>query len=681
MDKFSLELDFRVRREATVNNLFYYPLEELADYAKSGREIESRFHCIAELFVREFLKKGSTQKIIDSILTENELTCFWRKFGGDFLDIQSKMNLLRTPLWKPSPSNGFSGKCEIIVRNKIKSLCEKTDGFIPVYRDERAVFIPFQLKKTSDVLKQGGIVDKTGRPIQEWQAPYARLFPEGEYRCIVQCDQDGLHPLVGDSLMLPLHLAYLRKEGILDYNPLRLVATGEIDDKISQLKPVKTKEKAAGFHACFSHNSCFFFPETGDYCIPEYDNEVSLREMELTELPEIMKVHIETYGLLVPKYQYALERLKILAEDRDSNYARWDVMLKRINHNMKGIQQYLDPKNYLLCLMLKSSILCHMGKTDEAMSLNREAQDIAQKNHFTPEMLRLQVEELVELQDKDDFDAILKTAAKLEEEIQGSPVLENCVKLDLLMRFYGTMGQAHAFGDLAKAPGFSREEAKKCFEKALKSAKELSETGDIVKKTKSQRNAEESNIAQDLNYCFLWYALFEPETTEGNKAYIQAENHLNELCGSFQEKNRRFLVRIKDFSLYRAWLKNRRVPDIDFTTAEENMLIDRDKGSWLAALSGKYVGALFAASGDRETAVQIFKEYSSILKDVDDPILQFIQMTLYCEAFRSTGDEDYRQKAFDSLDQLRRNYPKSIIPWKRFLQGKVKRFPGWNYWY
>ncbi|MBP5585867.1 MAG: hypothetical protein J6Y92_05895 [Lentisphaeria bacterium] len=685
----TLKEDFAWDAAATSRNLLFYPGEQLCDYAgKEQADDKERTRCVAELFVREFLKRKCAEKEINALLPDGELDEFWRKAGEDFLDVQKKSRLIRKKLW--NPANPFSGSCEISIRERLRILFEETDGFIPVYQQSRAFFIPFHFEKTD--AGNGGIVDLVGKPIPKWQAPYARLFPDARLRCIVHCDQEGIPPLTGNSFMLPLYLAFLRSiERTIHYNHLRLVATGEID-KNGRLTAVDTKEKAEGFQVCFYRKSCFFFPESEQYSIPQHGNEIPLRNMTLAELPETIRILIEAKGLLVPTFSYALDRLKVLAEDRNSNYGQWDVMLSRVDNNMRAFSplRKSNRKPYLQCLMLKSSFLCHMGKTDEALALNRKAQEFADNNHFIPDYLRLRVEELVEFQDREDFAAIAAAAPALDMEIKENDELDELARTDLLMRYCGTMGQAHSFGDLAGEPGFSRWKAKDFFDEALDCAIELSEMRDKTKLTRNEINLAEGDVAQDMNYRFLWYALFEPETEDADNAYEAAKGHIesnlqptedNPFRGeTLCEKNRQYLVRIKAFSLYRYWMRSGEVPVFD----REDLLISKNEGDWLPALTGKYVGALLAASGKKSEAASLFREYFGLLDEKTDPIMRFIQMTFCCEAFRSTGDESYCKRARTLVEGLREIYRRSstLKAWDHYLQkGDAAVFPGLDYWY
>lgn len=135
--------------------------------------------------------------------------------------------------------------------------------------------------------------------------------------------------------------------------------------------------------------------------------------------------------------------------------------------------------------------------------------------------------------------------------------------------------------------------------------------------------------------------------------------------------------RIKAFSVYRRWLMDGNASDPCKVPA---LLKIEYREDWLAATTGKYVGALHAAVGNIAEAVDTFQKYTTVLRGAKDPILRFIQMTILAEAWRSTGYAAYRAEALDVLEMVKGHYPNSFSVWEGFLNGKSK-FPGLNYWY
>lgn len=651
----NLKDDFCLERpEVVARNLWFYPTEEIGRYACSQRPEKNRIACVAELFVREFLKRDSAARQIDSVLRDGELAEFRKLVSEDILDVRVKSELLRDELW--SPGNDFSRKCQVKVRQRLIELSGEIAGFIPVFGNRQAFFIPFHFTSGPTA-----IADFAGNVIAGWQEPFSELFgAESECRCVVHCDQTGLPmPLTGRSLMLPLYLAWLRHTGTLKYNPLRLVATGAVER--GKLKAVETMEKAAAFANNFS-GAYLFFPESATYC-PKDDHQIALPLIFISELKTIMPKYVEAKGLVVPTLRDAMKRLEIIAGERERNYRYWEFLMSRLDNNMQAVKPLRVPKHYLLGLMLKSSIFCHQGNTADALAVNREAQDFAKKHGFIRELRRLEVEEMVDLQDMENFTLIARQSEQLEQNI------ERLGDHDLQMRYYGTMGQAHCFGTLSGINGFDRNTAKEYFEKAIEHAYALDETPVSMK---------ENNIAHDLNNRFLWYALFAPETPECHCAGTDAEDHIRcELADNKDEyeKNRRHLCRIKALSRYRLYLQD----GITRTEGLDRLLLPRD-AHWLAAVTGKYVGALEAAAGNTDKAKTIFHEHTRILRGASAPIMRFIQMTILAEAWRSTGEAVYRGEAFEVLETVKENYPNSFGAWESFLNGKSE-FPGLKYWY
>ena len=136
--------------------------------------------------------------------------------------------------------------------------------------------------------------------------------------------------------------------------------------------------------------------------------------------------------------------------------------------------------------------------------------------------------------------------------------------------------------------------------------------------------------------------------------------------------------RIKAFSVYRRWLTDGEVPGSG--KIPEALEIEDRNEDWLAALTGKYVGALTAAAGNTAEAAAIFEEYTDVLSGAKDPILRFIRMTVLAEAWRSTGEAKYKSEALEVLETVKEHYPNSFGAWEGFLNGK-NSFPGLKYWY
>ena len=638
--------DLRLNFDREKYNLFLYNSKDLFNVCASERySDEIRLDCLTELLIRKLNAPFSINEDLNSLLIDNECKQIELLFNEDFLQSVPNEEKLQKSFWQAK--NDFSMKCQILLRKKLTDLFYLTDGFIPVYFGESAFFIPFHFEKG---IPQ--ICNIQGEIIESWQEKYSEAIANKEYKCIVHCSLESSE-LTGCSFMLSVYLALQRKLGVLKYNLLQLIATGSIVN--NRIAEVTTKQKALAVQKNFPF-ACFFFPENTAY-LPKNSNEIPLPiGMELEKLLEHTSAYIEAKNLYKPSFRDALARLQKIDYDCIGNYNKWEIMLKRIDNNAKVIPTYRAPENYLLCLMLKSAVYCHMGDSIRALELNRQAKEFAEKNGFEKQLRRLEIEELVEFQDQEKFDIVAKLAEPLQENI------EKTADADLLMRYYGTMGQAHSYGYLAKYSYFSKDTARNYFQKALQYAVELE---------------SEADIAQDLNYNLLWYALFEPENIEVSSLIENICEHISRnLDGNIQCKNDYFFRRTKAFLLYRSYLSCGEVPAFD----AKDVLLPEDAEFWLKAVTDKYVGALYAASGRYDDACKLFAEAAEQLRGVRYHILRFIYMTVLAEAYRSLGDETYKDEALQVADELAEMYPDSIPLWRAFLTGNAE-FPGMDYWY
>ena len=627
-------------------NLFLYNNKDLFDVCTSERYSEEiRLACLTELLIRKLNAPYSVREDLNSLLTDDELKQLELLFNEDFLQSVPNEEKLQKSFWQAK--NAFSMKCQILLRERLTDLFCQTHGFIPVYFGEDAFFIPFHFEEGTPQ-----ICNIQGEIIESWQEKYPEAIAYKGYKCTVHCSLKSSE-LTGSSFMLPVYLALQRKLGFLKYNLLQLITTGTIEN--NRIAAVETKQKAQAVQNKFPF-AYFFFPESTTY-LPKNANEIPLPiGMNLDRVLEHTAAYIEAKNLYKPSFRDALVRLQKIDYDCIGNYNKWEMMLERIDNNAKVIPAYRAPENYLLCLMLKSAVYCHMGDSTKALKLNREAKEFAEKNGFEKQLLRLEIEELVEFQDQEKFDIAAKLAEPLKENI------EKLDDADLLMRYYGTMGQAHSYGYLAKNSYFSKDIAKNYFLKALQYAVELE---------------SEADIAQDLNYNLLWYALFEPENIEVSSLIEDIREHINRnLDGNIQSKNEHFFRRTKAFLLYRSYLSSGEVPDFD----AKDILLPEDAEFWLKAVTNKYVGALYAASGRYDDACKLFAEAAKQLGAVRYHILRFIYMTVLAEAYRSLGDEKYKKEALQIADELAEMYPDSIPQWRAFLTSNAE-FPGMNYWY
>lgn len=639
----TLKTDF----EKEKYNIFLYSSEDLLKLCNPARYSEEvRLACLVELLQRRLISPQNVKFVpFNDFLSDNEWKNFTLLFNEDFLQTIPNEEKLKKSFWQSE--NEFSEKCQILLRKKLIDLFCHTDGFIPVYLNNKAFFIPFHYETGTS-----SICNINGEIITEWQEKYQLAVKNESYKCVLHCSLKS-EELTGNSFMLPLYLALQRKMGHLQYNLLQLIATGAIEN--NKLCAVETKQKALAVKTHFPH-ACFFFPENTNY-LPLEENEIPLPvSITLEETIRIIAENVEAKNLYKPSFREALNRLQIIDDERIGTYNKWEIMLERIENNAKAIPTYRDPENHLLCMMLKSAVHCHMGNSIEALKFNQKAKEFAVSNGFEKQLRRLEIEELVEFQDQEKFDIVAELAEPLKENI------EKLEDADLLMRYYGTMGQAHSYGYLAHKKYYSKETAKKYFQLALKYA---------------NITGSEADIAQDLNYNLLWYALFEPYNKDAEILQEDIAEHIKRnLDGNIQCKNEYFFRRTKAFLLYRNYLSSGQVLPFD----AKDILLPSEADFWLNAVTKKYVGALFAAAGKYDVARQLFDDAIEIMKNKYYHILRFIYMTILAEAYHSLGEEKYQKDALQVIDNLKETYPDSVPAWRNFLLGTDK-FPGMNYWY
>ncbi len=646
-------------------NLVFFRTEQLIQVARSSDDRyseQARIACTTELLVRRFLNPyGVSDDVLDQIFPQKEWQNLEFLLRQDFLRPPTGENI-KGDLWKAS--SAFAQRCEPVVRRRFVELLDRTDGFIPVYETggTDAFFIPFHFEDA-----QGGsrIVDARNCPIEAWDSAVGDLF-DSSHKCVVGCVQDklpqksnndGLMSLDGRSFMLPVWMSVQRRNGKLpEYNRLRLFATGEIRD--GRLSAVEVAEKLSGLRR-FAPQAYLFFPDSSQFIAEDSAAVLLDTNCSLDEVCENILHQIELKGLVVPTLRDALARVHTLeSEVRNDCFSQWPNMFNRVETYAKAVQEqkWRCPKEYLLCLMLKSVICCHNGETQRALAFNADAKKIAVEHGLERQLRLLEIEELVELQDQERFQQVLVLGTEMR------PKLEKFADGDLLMRYHGTQGQAHCYGVLSGYEGFTKEEGWRHFDLACQFAVRLE---------------SEPDIAQDLNYQYLWHVLFEPGTEAANvsyrRAWDQIERNLHETPKA-QERNRFFLERLRLMEVYRCLLAGKKIP-----SGAPGMRLPDKADSWLRALACKYLGAHAAEDGSRDEARELFREGRELLSDVHgDTVLAMIRMTISAEAYRSLGEKEFQERALDDLPSLQGIA--AIWKWEQFLRGEGD-FPGSSYWY
>lgn len=615
---------------------------------------EVKIACVTELLMRYFLS-GRSDETLDEFFKDGELLEVTRLRDRNFICNLGSKDLPQR-LW--ASKSDFEKACELNFRKKLSELLDVVEGFIPVYQEEsktnEAFFIPFHFEENQ---KYNDIRDLDGNSVKSWRSHYRDLFGHrSKYCCILHCKTSYLNKrLRGASFMLPLLLAYKRKVGLLPkYDHLRLLASGEIRE--NRLVEVQIAEKYQAFKQLFKE-AYFLFPEAKNFCADDIYALALSTSLDIDEILKFIRCEIEARGLAIPTFKDAIERIKsIEVEIRQDYYNSWEQALARVKNMEIAIPKERNPESYLLCTMLKSACCCHMGLSDEAIKFNSEAKTFATSYGFSKEFQRLEIEELVELQDEEKFEEIQDLAKS---------IIIDPNNLDLKMRYHGTMGQAHSYGYLSNIRGASKEDAKQHFKEALKYAYKLD---------------SESDISQDLNYIYLWYVLFDNTSQETEDAYNNAKNHIKCNLQHLEKSRKRniyFLARIRLMSYYRKMLSGIRITSLDYLGER----LPDEADNWLKALSCKYLAAIAAANGYLEISAKLFEDGIGLLQPQKTPnVIECIRLTLLIEFYNSLKSTKYLDETMRELKEISIIFPNFAKKWLEYLEGNSE-YPALSYWY
>lgn len=560
----------------------------------------------------------------------------------------------------------------------------QADGVIPVFNPEDAYLLPFEFV---DKAGDSEVLDYSGKAISEWTQCLQVLRKDfGVEKSVrVAVHQNEFVSVKGKSLMLPILMAWHRKcvaeaERLPCYDPLRFLATGAIVG--GHLESVATEEKAEKVRTDVK----------GGFLIhPGSDTDrgaVRCGESVETVLERIREYAELDYDTATSKAIARLGRLSGAVQQ--SFQGDWEDMIRRLDRLSKNLDPDLDSDEYLDALMLRSEARCHSGRTAEARELNDEARRyVAKMPEAESRLLRMEIDELVLLQDEEAFDKINELAGDL-----GARLERYCVKSDgsasqrrkddLRMRYHGTMGQFEAYATLAGLTGHDAETAKRHFEKALGSAQSLYQNlrdGHA----EADRVSALSDCTQDANYLLLWSALFDEQNmSEAYERAVRFANRLRTLAEAEADKNDSFRRRFVALGMYRAVLQGRAVPEIGKEEAVRGL---EDGNGWVRATIGKYLGAVAAQRGDYAAARDYFETAADSLKNGRE-VLGVIHMTILAEAYRSLRGHDdasaekMRERALEKFvkdDETLRQKES----WRLWLErrGVDAEFPGLQYWY
>ena len=661
---------------------------------------ESRRIARAELAVRYFLnpRKFADEKIVKTLEMDvaAELSnWFGASVFADFMAECAKCELVGNPvqqaecaLGKLNESGGGLSQKDVLALRSAFLPWLTAEGVIPVFNAEGAYLLPFVFGEAQVEVPR--VLDWTGKELSAWTQAVQSMnvgITRDIKVAIELCDgeQD-----TGSSLMIPVLMGWWRnhvasEERLPRYSPIRFIATGAfVGNAVGE---VRTEEKAAKIGDDVQGG---FLVRPGNGLDSGTIPVGAGLARTIACIREMAELQYDAEPSNAAKRLVALDR-----SVRAGRHEGWELLIDRLDRLWKVQDEDLDEEGYLWGLMLRSAARCHAGMTEEALALNREAMAFARRDaRFMPQLLRLRIEELVLLEDNEDFARTFALAADLEKDIDVFSQKENDSDraVDLKMRYHGTMGQAVAYAHLAGLDGCSPERAKVYFETAYQSALELSRRSKARTGCADETNIALYNCGQDANYLLLWNALFNPGGVPNAAVKAKRWADRNRENGDLEDavKNDRYRHRFEALGLYRAVLSGQPVPALE-GLADVAREVENDKcDPWIRATIGKYLGAVAAAQGDVATARRRFEEAAKPLSEYSYFVFKIIQMTILAEAYRSLRRipeqvvfaQKMRQQALALFaDHGSADWRKDA--WRAWLEaeGDDATFPGLKYWY
>ena len=546
----------------------------------------------------------------------------WRSFS-DWYNVTRQWTGARfcpdeLPGWQDQVA--FLGFREIL-RRRLDRLFA-ADGFIPVFDDLGGYFIPFQLEASVD-----GAVWYDGTSIEAWDDPVRRaLRGTGCSGIRVQLRPGAEISVKGESLMLPVRMAALRgkPDGLPGYDVLRVLATGRFDDAF-HLADVGLQPKIAAVKDQF-RDAILFGPDVPGMASEDkrilYSLESGLDEPAVRQ--RIREALERMPGCVKMSRDYALRRLPdmMVRVDRE-NHHRWDEVAGQLEQLKDALSVRRDPETWLEFCSLLATALCHAGRTEESKRCADEATAFAQRHGYLAKALRLRVTAAVNAQDLGEMEEFSVLASGIEKELAE---FDGPEKADLLMRLHGTVAQANAYGAVYGVTGFSAAAARAHVEEAVNIAQRIADSA-----PEADRDEAESNLAQDLNYRHLMFALFKPGTEEERSAFKDAQRQLNELSRKSRENNLYFQMHQKTLALFNEWQRGGKQPDAAELSAWR---LPADAEGWLIAANRRHLGALAAAAGDAVESMRCFVEGEEALPLAGcwAPVLASIRFALLVQA-------------------------------------------------
>ena len=405
--------------------------------------------------------------------------------------------------------DGFISAKDLSAIEDVSRRMLSADGFIPVFSASAAYLLPFHFVK-----REGGkakVVDSRGVEQPEWSEYLEELTSVKDDVCVdVRTDASTI--LTGDSLMLPVLMASWRREGaerFPQYSTLRLYATGSVHAE--RLGCVDTAKKVSRVSEI--DESLLVRPV---HCVEgeSIDRGCLRAGMSLEKCRAAIAEWAE--GMTMCNPVYAMKRMASF--DRRVRSAKgqdWNTIRSALENLTSHLDSEMEPDAYLLGLMLRSAAACHAGDTRAAAALNGTAEKFAAGSpEHEVDLLRIKIEQLVILQDIEDFRGVERFAPGVEAALESyaKRVGETLSVRDLRMRFHGTMGQALAAvsvsDDFTDATRYATESKRHCeaaYAEALGIYREVFARNAVA----AERLEATANLVQDANYLVMWAAFFD----------------------------------------------------------------------------------------------------------------------------------------------------------------------------
>lgn len=663
--------EFRRQLREKPENLQFASVEQLIAEAGCQRDFPRlRARALAELVTRWFVAPARASKMDAELrrLLPESLLC--------------RLVLLRSETCprvvdetSPLAEVGEAERVvEFEIRQRLIRLLNRTDGFIPVFATQNGgfAFLPFQLIEGG----AGKVYYADGQTeIQEWTSGCSRLLNAEGFSCKVFISPDPAVPtLVGNSLMLPVFLALKRRRNYfkdrgMEFAPWRLLATGAFSAN-DQLMPVRTEEKVEGCEHVFP-DSVFVYPDDA-----KVETRPGLTPLPLEERPEEILARVskalEQRGVAVMSLRYVKNRIADVTDEiRYRTTANWRTRIAWIEHLLESVNQERNPSLALAYHMLLAESCCHAGLTKRAMEENALARRLAQETGNVGIGLRLQVELMVNLQDSARLEEGLALATKIEHELAGYSGED---RDDLLMRLNGTKGQLLAESALLALPGRNAEDDRQNALVAFKAARQLA--WNIAEETGSPE--AEREVAQDMNYVCLWYALFDPESEAAEAAFRDARNHIEKNLArpefaETKQVNMNHYTRIFAKRVYSSWRNGSgKISPADCPSFGGK--VDR----WIFAVYARCLGAVLAATGHVDEAAGIFDEAERQLTqdECGETVVLGIRLTLLAQGHASlmgTRRAELGAKCRELALCIQRDFPylgeyANLVDWENLLK-------------